>query len=193
MIRTGIYGGSFNPIHNGHTQLADFLCKQGFLDELWFMVSPQNPLKPSAELLDENIRLQLACMATAKFPSLKVSDFEFHLPRPSFTVDTLAALRNAYPDRDFVLVIGADNWLVFDKWRQPEEILRHHHLIIYPRPGYEIDATKLPENVMLVNTPLIPISSTEIRRRIATGQDYTYFIDTAVAEEIKQNQYYLKP
>lgn len=193
MIRTGIYGGSFNPIHNGHTQLADFLCKQGFLDELWFMVSPQNPLKPSAELLDENIRLQLARMATAKFPSLKVSDFEFHLPRPSFTVDTLAALRNAYPDRDFVLVIGADNWLVFDKWRQPEEILRHHHLIIYPRPGYEIDATQLPENVMLVNTPLIPISSTEIRRCIATGQDYTYFIDTAVAEEIKQNQYYLKP
>lgn len=190
----GIYGGSFNPIHKGHTELAKYLCTNGFVDELWFMVSPCNPLKTnSTELLDENIRLHLAQIATAKHPQLKVSDFEFRLPRPSYTVDTLSALRTAYPEHEFILIIGADNWQVFNHWKKPQEILSHHRIIIYPRPGHDVDPVTLPQGVTMVNTPLFPISSTEIRQRIATGLDYTNFIDTAVAEEIKQNQYYLKP
>ena len=119
MTETGIYGGSFNPIHRGHVELAERLCRDEGLDELWFMVSPQNPFKKSSpDLLDENSRLELARMAVREHPCLKVSDFEFRLPRPSYTADTLAALRQAYPDRLFTLVIGADNWLAFKDWNK---------------------------------------------------------------------------
>ena len=145
MTETGIYGGSFNPIHRGHVELAERLCRDEGLDELWFMVSPQNPFKKSSpDLLNENIRLELARMAVREHPCLKVSDFEFRLPRPSYTADTLAALRQAYPDRLFTLVIGADNWLAFKDWKKPDEILSHHRILVYPRPGYAVEAASLP-------------------------------------------------
>ena len=189
----GIYGGSFNPIHRGHTQLADYLCKHRLVDELWFMVSPCNPLKAdSSDILDEQARLHLAQIATAEQSHLKVSDFEFHLPRPSYTVDTLRALRTTYPKHEFVLIIGADNWLVFDRWKAPEEILQYHRIVIYPRPGYEIDKNTLPQGVTLVNTPLFPISSTEIRQRISKGLDVSDFVDPAVEKEIYRQGYYRK-
>ena len=187
----GIYGGSFNPIHIGHTALAQHLCINGYIDELWFMVSPQNPLKTDSNLLDENIRLHLAKLATIHYPQLKISDFEFHLPRPSYTVDTLHSLRTSYPNDEFVLIIGADNWLVFDRWKEPQDILLHHRIIIYPRPGYEINESELPKGVTLVDCPLFPISSTAIRQMIKAGQDYTEFVDQSVANEIIKNKYYL--
>ena len=173
MTETGIYGGSFNPIHRGHVELAERLCRDEGLDELWFMVSPQNPFKKSSpDLLNENIRLELARMAVREHPCLKVSDFEFRLPRPSYTADTLAALRQAYPDRLFTLVIGADNWLAFKDWKKPDEILSHHRILVYP--------------------PLIDISSTEIRRLISQGDDASYGLDEAVWQEIRKKGYYRK-
>lgn len=191
MTETGIYGGSFNPIHKGHTRLADLLCKTERLDELWFLVSPCNPFKQEqADLLDEHARLELARIAVRHHPKLKVSDFEFYLPRPSYTADTLAALRKEFPGRRFALIIGADNWQAFSRWKAPEEILRHHRIIVYPRPGFPVDASALPRGVSLADTPLIGLSSTELRRCIAEGRDASYGLDEAVWEEIRDKKYY---
>ena len=185
MTETGIYGGSFNPIHRGHVELAERLCRDEGLDELWFMVSPQNPFKKSSpDLLNENIRLELARMAVREHPCLKVSDFEFRLPRPSYTADTLAALRQAYPDRLFTLVIGADNWLSFNKWKDYNKIIEEYLIYIYPRRGYDIDERSLPVNVKLCHAPIIEISSTQIRQGISEGKNMNYFIPRPVYDYI---------
>ena len=115
-----------------------------------------------------------------------MSDFEFRLPRPSYTADTLAALRQAYPDRLFTLVIGADNWLAFKDWKKPDEILSHHRILVYPRPGYAVETASLPPGVKLTDTPLIDISSTELRRLISQGDDASYGLDEAVWQEIRK-------
>lgn len=172
MLTTAVYGGSFNPIHQGHLALGRWLVRRGLVDELWFMVSPQNPLKPATGLLDDRARLRLARLAVGRKKGLRVSDFEFGLPRPSYMVDTLSALREAYPEREFVLVVGADNWLDFNHWHKPDEILRHHRLLVYPRPGYALDEAALPPGVQLVATPLLDISSTQIREAIAHDPAY---------------------
>ena len=131
-MRTAIFGGSFNPIHRRHIALADFVVQGGWTDEVWLLVSPQNPLKAAAGLLPEQLRLDLAQQATENYDRIKVSDFEFHLPRPSFTYKTLAALRESHPDRSFQILIGADNWLCFDRWARHEELLRDYALLVYP-------------------------------------------------------------
>ena len=133
MKRIGIFGGSFNPVHLGHTALAAYICDQGLVDEVWMMVSPQNPLKQNLELLDEQHRLAMMQLAVAPYPALKACDFEFHLPRPSYTYHTLQALRAAYPDSPFSLIIGEDNWQNFHRWYRGEEILRETPVIVYPR------------------------------------------------------------
>ena len=170
-MRTAIFGGSFNPIHRGHIALADFVVQGGWTDEVWLLVSPHNPLKASGSLLPENLRLTLAQEATAHYERIRVSDFEFHLPRPSFTYKTLAALRESYPDRSFQILIGADNWLCFDRWACHEELLRDYELLVYPRQGYDIDTTSLPPNVQFVPAPLFPFSSTQLREMLLRGED----------------------
>lgn len=189
--RTAIYGGSFNPIHTGHTALGEWICQEGYVEELWFLVSPLNPLKQQdQDLLDDETRLHLTQMAVKESQTLKVSDFEMHLPRPSYMVHTLEALREAYPEREMVLVIGADNWLSFDRWYRPEEIMAHHDILVFPREGYHIDPTTLPQGVQLINTPLYPISSTEIRQDIAQGTCQGQWLHPLVWEEIKAKGYY---
>lgn len=188
--RIGIYGGSFNPIHQGHVHLGLALCDSGAIDELWYMVSPQNPLKVGVtDLLDEQARLAMTRLATQAHPRLKACDFEFALPRPSFMVNTLAALRKAYPHNVFSLVIGADNWHSFAHWHQPDEIMRHHDIIIYPRQGYSI-TEPLPQGVKLINTPLFNISSTEMREVIAQGGDASYGLHPAVWQYIREHGCY---
>lgn len=191
MIRTAIYGGSFNPIHTGHTQLGEWLCKEGFVDELWFMVSPQNPLKQGVSLQNDEIRLQLAQLAVAESETLHVSDFEMHLPRPSYMANTLAALRKAHPDREFILVIGADNWACFNNWHKPEEILSHHKVLVYPREGYPVDEANLPEGVTLVHSPLFEISSTDIRKAIRKGKCQGEWLAPRVWAEIRRRNLYV--
>ena len=184
MKRIGIFGGSFNPIHLGHTALAAYICEQGLIDEVWLMVSPHNPLKENSTLIDEQERLAMARLAVAPYPTLKASDFEFTLPRPSYTYHTLQALRKAYPDYEFSLIIGADNWVSFPRWKASNEILARHHLLVYPRPGYEIDESTLPPSVQKINTPLIEVSSTFIRESLAQGKDVRYFLHPKVWEKI---------
>ena len=191
MTRTGIYGGSFNPIHTAHLSLARSLIRQGLLDELWYVVSPQDPFKQQAtDLLPDEVRLHLTRLAVADEPGIRVSDVEMHLPRPSYMAHTLAVLREQHPDREFILVIGADNWLAFERWYHWQEILAQHSLIVYPRPGYPIDASTLPPNVTLASTPLIDISSTEIRRKIRTSAYAGEGLKPAVWQEIKRKGYY---
>lgn len=182
--RIGIFGGSYNPIHIGHLALANYLCEFDELDEVWFMVSPQNPLKHNDELWDDDLRLELVRLSVQGYSKLHASDFEFHLPRPSYTIDTLDALKKTYPDDEFTLIIGADNWLLFPQWKQPEEIISRHRLIIYPRPGYDINESIFPANVRLVNTPLLQISSTFIRKSLKQGKDVRYFLHPKVWEKI---------
>ncbi len=191
-IRTGIFGGTFNPIHLGHLALANYLCEENWVDELWFLMTPQNPFKQEQTLLDNHLRMKMVEAAIADYPRFKASDFEFTLPRPSYTVTTLQKLSETYPDREFVLIIGADNWAAFDKWKSPEEILRNHRILVYPRPGYEINPHELPAQVKAVNTPLLEISSTFIRESIASGKDIRYFLHPEVYRFIKQHQLYNK-
>lgn len=188
-VRTiGIYGGSFNPIHNGHTQLGHALCQMGLVDELWFVVSPQNPHKQHQDLLADEARLSLARLAVVESSCLHVSDVEFRLSRPSYMVRTLQTLRHEHADTEFVLVMGADNWERFPLWHQHEEILRHHRIIVYPRPGYELH--DIPSQVTVVQTPLIPISSTEIRNSIHEGSFDGEGLHPSVWKEINIKGYY---
>ncbi|MBQ8443152.1 MAG: nicotinate-nucleotide adenylyltransferase [Bacteroides sp.] len=185
MKRTGIFGGSYNPIHIGHLALANYLCEYGELDELWFMVSPQNPFKAqSSDLWDDELRLELVRLAVEDYPKFHASDFEFHLPRPSYMVTTLQKLRETYPDREFILIIGADNWTSFPRWKDADIIMKHHMLMVYPRPGYEIDESTLPDKVQLVQTPLLEVSSTFIRESLKQDKDVRYFLHPKVWEKI---------
>lgn len=191
--RTGIYGGSFNPVHNGHIRLArSFLVGAG-LDEVWFMVSPQNPLKSHDSLLDDAVRLDMVRLALADEARLVACDYEFSLPRPSYTWNTLQALSREFPDREFVLLIGGDNWRHFDRWYHHDDIMRNYDIAIYPRPGSEVDEVSLPSSVTLLDTKLIDISSTQVRRMVKNGEDISPFVPVSVAEKIRREGLYLQP
>lgn len=172
-MRIGIYGGSFNPIHKGHVMLASALLQKGDIDELWLLVSPLNPLKQSsaADIVSLEHRLRMAERATADMDGVKVSDFESHLPIPSYTIRTLAALDRAYPQHSFTLVIGADNWECFPQWYQHDEIVEKYDVLVYRRPGCILDESALPQRVKAVETPLYDISSTQIRKAVSEGNE----------------------
>lgn len=186
MIKTGIFGGSFNPIHNGHIQLARQLREAAGLDEVWLMVSPQNPLKEQAGLLADDLRLQMARQALADEPFIEVSDYEFHLPRPSYTWNTLQALKDDYPDREFVLLIGGDNWERFPRWYRADDIVSNYQIIVYPRRGSDIDQTSLPPTVSVVEAELLDISSTDIRRRVRRGQPITGMVPDSIVQAVEK-------
>ena len=176
MRRTGLFGGSFNPIHNGHIKLAKQLKQRAGLDEVWLMVSPLNPLKQSEDLLDDEARLDMAREAVKNESGIIVSDYEMHLPKPSYTWNTLEALKRDFPDREFVLMIGGDNWTLFDKWYRADDIKKNYEIVVYTRtPGDE---------------GYIDISSTDIRQRIRDGRGIKRLVPKAVAELIKEKGYY---
>lgn len=188
----GLFGGSFNPIHNGHLALARLLREKAQLDEVWLMVSPQNPLKQQADLLGDEERLTMARAAVKDMPGIVVSDYEMHLPRPSYTWNTLQALSRDYPDREFVLMIGGDNWASFDRWYRHDDILKNYRVVVYPRRETVEDGLSGIDGrqVSLVEAELIDISSTDIRRRIREGRSIRQLVPRAVADIIKRNGYY---
>lgn len=183
-MKVGIYGGSFNPIHNGHIALAEAFLRQAKLDEVWFMVSPQNPLKANARLLDDKIRFKMVQKVLKHKRNLIACDYEFHLPKPSYTWDTLQRLSNDFPQHQFTLLIGSDNWTAFDRWYHHEDILQNYKIVIYPRLGDEIDKNELPDSVSLLNAEFINISSTEIRERIANGKSIDHLVPAEIAVEV---------
>ena len=185
-IKTGIYGGSFNPIHNGHIALARHLLQEAELDEIWFVVSPQNPFKVQQQLLADDKRLLLVRKALAPYPQLVASDFEFSLPRPSYMWHTLQGMSAQWPDRELHLIIGADNWLCFDRWYHADDIRSTYSIIIYPRQGYDIVPSALPQGVRLVNTPLYNVSSTEIRADVAAGRDISGKVPSTILSEVEK-------
>ena len=190
MSSIGIFGGSFNPIHKGHVSLARQLLRKVALDEVWLLVSPQNPLKPQSSLLDDDMRLEMARLALAEEPDIKASDYEFHLPRPSYTWNTLKHLSHDYPQHRFTLIIGADNWHVFSQWRNSSDIIANYPIVIYPRDGYPVDAPSLPPSVRLVNTRLYNMSSTLVRQLIAEGRGVRRYLHPEVISYIQANHLY---
>ena len=180
----GIFGGSFNPIHNGHIALAKAFLEKENLDEVWFMVSPQNPFKIDQQLLADHLRLKLVSKAIDYNPRFKASDYEFHLPKPSYTWNTLQHLTHDFPRYRFTILIGGDNWDAFNRWYHAEDILANYKLVVYPRRGQNLDNTSLPTNVSLLQTPLIDISSTTIRNRIKSGEDINDIVPEVIVRDI---------
>lgn len=189
--KIGLFSGSFNPIHNGHLILANYMCEFTTLDEVWLIVTPHNPLKDRQDMLDEESRLKMAELAVDKFENIKASDVELHMMRPSFTINTLEKLSSDYPDYNFTLIIGADNWTYFSKWKDCETIIENYNILIYPRNNYAVTIPEsLKDRVRLVNAPLIEISSTFIRQSIRDRKNIRAFLPPEVYDYIVLNNLY---
>jgi len=188
--RTGLYFGSFNPIHIGHLAIANFMIAYGGIDQLWFVVSPQNPLKEKKSLLKDYHRLQLVELAIEGDDHLMASDIEFRLPVPSYTIDTLAYLEEKHPGREFLLVMGSDQLKAFHKWKHADLIVQKYHRLIYPRPG-SAPSDPVP-NATLVDAPLMEISSSFIRRAIREGKDVRHLVPEPAYRYIRDMHFYEK-
>lgn len=182
----GIFGGTFDPIHNGHIQLANQFLTHLQLDEVWFMVTPQNPWKKNSQLAPDEFRLKLVETAIKNQDRLVASDYEFHLDKPSYTFKTLRHLSEDYPDDEFVLLIGADNWEKFDHWAEHEEILSNYRIAVYPREGCSVDTDSLPENVTFVEMELYNVSSTTIRQYLKEGKPVDEFVPQSIIGMLNQ-------
>ncbi|MDD4969717.1 MAG: nicotinate (nicotinamide) nucleotide adenylyltransferase [Paludibacter sp.] len=189
--RIGIYSGSFNPIHLGHQKLAEYLVDNELVDEVWFVVSPCNPLKKQEEVIDEYIRLEMLLLAIRNQPRFKASDIEFTMPVPSYSIDTLHELTSQYPVFQFSLIIGSDNALVFDQWKDYAQLLEEYPVMVYPRHGYDFDsvAGKYPQ-MQLLQSPYFDISSTQIREYIVQKKDVCQWLHPSVCQFISDNNLY---
>lgn len=189
-MRIGLYFGSFNPIHTGHLIIANHVRQHTDLSQVWFVVSPQNPLKPSAALLNEYHRLALVQLAIDDEPGLKATDIEFKLPRPSYTADTLAYLQEKYLQHEFSIIMGSDSFQNLSKWKNPEYIFKHHTIYVYKRPGINVDQEAVTGSVQVLDAPLLEISATHIRNNIKAGKSIRFLVPDKVKEEIEKNGYY---
>jgi len=191
MKKVGLYFGSFNPIHVGHVVIAQYMASFSDLDEVWMVVSPHNPFKKKANLLDERARFHLAQLAVEKHPNIRVSDVEFDLPQPSFTADTLAHLREKHSDHAFCLIMGSDNLIHFPKWKNAEYLMKEFPVYVYPRPGFPIDdSIKERLEVHEINAPLMELSSSFIRKALKEGHDVSAMIPDSAWHEIDLMNYF---
>ncbi|KAF5065032.1 putative nicotinate-nucleotide adenylyltransferase [anaerobic digester metagenome] len=189
---TGLFFGSFNPIHFGHLCIAEYMVEFGGLKEVWFIVSPHNPLKDKATLLSDQYRLEMVEAAIANDERFRVSDIEFRMPRPSYTIDTLARLSEQHPDRQFVLIAGTDVLPSFHKWKNYEQLLDQYRLMIYPRHGDEDHPLLSHPSITVVNAPRIEISASFIREAIKNGKNIRYFLPDKVMKIIEKMGFYLR-
>ncbi len=186
----GLFFGSFNPIHMGHMIIANLMAESGDLDKVWFVVSPQNPLKPTKGLLHEFDRYDMVRAAIYDNYKLEVSDIEFHLPKPSYTIHTLVHLAEKHPDKEFKLILGEDNLESFVRWKNHEIILRDYGLYVYPRPGAKASPLRDHKNVRMVDAPLLDISATFIRNCVKQGRSVRYLVPDPVEEIIRTRGFY---
>lgn len=188
-IRTALFGGTFNPLHNGHLAIAQSVLEQGLADEVWILITPCNPWKKDQALLDDRLRYDMVAQAVKEMDGVRASDYEFKLDKPSYTANTLRRISADYPDREFILTIGADNWVKFHNWREADFILKNYPIIVYPRQGYPIES--LSGNVTLLDCPLMDISSTQIRQMVQDGTPINELVPATVARTIKEKGLYL--
>jgi len=189
-IKTGLYFGSFNPIHIGHLAIANYMIEYSELDELWFVVSPQNPLKEKKTLLKDHHRLEMVRLALTDDYRFRVSDIEFKLPIPSYTIDTLAYLGEINPGHEFQLVMGADQLKTFGKWKHADLIEQNYHRLIYPRPGIDPETIRIIPNATLVTAPLMEISSSFIRQAIKDGKDIRHLVPKPAYTYMREMHFY---
>jgi nicotinate-nucleotide adenylyltransferase len=198
MAKIGLYFGSFNPIHIGHMAIAGYLTEFAGLDQLWFVVSPHNPLKKKETLLADHHRLHMSQLAIGDSQKLKATDIEFKLPVPSYTIDTLTYLKERYPKNKFSLVMGEDNLYSLHKWKNAIELVSRYPIYIYPRPDSKRPSSLLLDQILhgadihKLNSPVIEISGTFIREGIKNGKDMSYFLPPAVWKYIKEMHFYEK-
>jgi nicotinate-nucleotide adenylyltransferase len=189
-MEIGLYFGSFNPIHHGHLIIANHVYQNTSLQQIWFVVTPQNPFKQNHQLLNEYQRLHLVQVAIEGEDHLRASDIEFKLPKPSYTIDTLTYLREKYPQHQFSLILGGDSFQNLPKWKNGDIILRDYPLYIYQRPGFGIATPENAKQITILDAPLLELSSTRIRQAIKEKKSVRYLVPDSVAQEIEQNNYY---
>lgn len=189
-MHIGLFFGSFNPVHIGHMALANYMLSFTDMDEVWLVVSPQNPLKNKNQLLDQNQRLVLVNAAIDDHLKIKSSNIEFGLTQPSYTINTLAHLKEKYPQHNFSLIMGQDNLQSLSKWKNYEEILRSFHIYVYPRPGCTASEFDSNSHVHLTEAPMMDISATFIRKAIKDKKDIRFFLPAKVWEEIDTMNFY---
>jgi nicotinate-nucleotide adenylyltransferase len=193
-MKIGLYFGTFNPIHIGHLIIANHMAEHADLDQVWMVVTPHNPLKKKATLLDDYHRLQMVYLATENFPKIKPSDIEFKLSQPNYTVNTLIHLQEKFPDHKFSLIMGEDNLKSLHKWKNYEVILEHHNIYVYPRISSEADNLELKNHpkIHMIDAPVVEISSTDIRHDIKKGKNVQPLLPHKVWEYIDHNNFYKK-
>ncbi len=196
-MKIGLYFGTFNPVHNGHLAIAGYMARKTDLDEVWFIVSPQNPLKKNDELLNDKARLQLVKLAVKKHAKLKANSVEFELTKPSYTFNTLLFLEKKYPNKKFILIIGEDNLRNFHLWKNHQKILSNFEIYVYPRILANSERVQKlirvkHRNIKKFSVPLLNISATEIRQKISTGKDVLELLPEPVYKAIQQKKYYIE-
>jgi nicotinate-nucleotide adenylyltransferase len=193
MKKIGLFFGSFNPIHIGHLILANYILENSNMDELWFVVSPQNPFKDKKSLLTDHNRLDMVQLAVKNYPKMRASNVEFSLPKPSYTIDTLTYLKEKYPNYSFALIMGEDNLDSLPKWKNAEKLMSDYQIIVYPRTfeGEKKDSEYLQhENISMVNAPIIELSATEIRNMIKEGKNVRPMLPPEVFEYLDGSSFY---
>lgn len=193
MKKIGLFFGSFNPIHIGHLILANYILENSDMDELWFVVSPQNPFKDKKSLLTDHNRLDMVQLAVKNYPKMRASNVEFSLPKPSYTIDTLTYLKEKYPNYSFALIMGEDNLDSLPKWKNAEKLMSDYQIIVYPRTfeGEKKDSEYLQhENISMVNAPIIELSATEIRNMIKEDKNVRPMLPPEVFEYLDGSSFY---
>ncbi len=191
-MKIGLYFGSFNPVHNGHMAIANYFLEFTDLDKIWFIVSPQNPLKNKKSLLPDYQRLEILNRVVYNIENYEASNIEFNLPKPSYTIDTLTYLKEKYPKKDFVLLMGGDNIITLHKWKNYEQIVNNHQIYVYPRPNSNLEEYIKKYNIKIIEAPQMEISSSFIRKSIKDGKNVQFFMPPPAYEYITEMNFYKK-